>query len=318
MALTGEAGGARNRKESIFSSVDGTVTAIREEETMSVRNIQQLGWGAIQEKLHGQGGDTILVPVGSCERHGNPFTPLGLDGMVTLSVVERAAHRADVVHTPLIPFGYAPHHMGRVNEGTGTVSLSVETYRRVLLDIGQSLIYHGFNKLVFVSFHSFNVTNAEEVLFALRHRTGAFVAFYGGRETPEAQEILGCPPDQMAGDLEASLALALLTPEAAGRPEDYARTFTVHAPKWLGPAFVKRPGTGMAVGFQGAENIWIAMEDYEFVDPPARVDERPSMASREKGLRLLDALAEHLSAFVLEVKKLDITARNREFPDRVR
>jgi creatinine amidohydrolase len=294
------------------------MTTHRKGNAKPVNNLQELGWGAVRERLKGDGCDTILVPVGSCERHGNPYTPLGLDGMVTLSVVERAARRADVLHTPLMPFGYAPHHMGRVSEGTGTVSLTVETYRRVLYDIGRSLIYHGFNKLIFVSFHSFNVTNAEEVLFALRHRTGAFVAFYGGRETPEVQQILGCPPDQMAGDLEASLALALLEPEASGRPEDYGRTFTIHPPKWLGPAFSKRPGTGMAVGFQGAENIWIAMEDYEFVDPPAGGEERSSLATRAKGLQLLDALAEHLAGFVLEVKKLDITVANRDFPDRVR
>lgn len=283
-----------------------------------ILNLQTLGWWAVREKLKTEGGDTILIPVGSCERHGNPYTPLGLDGMVTKSVVERAARRADVLHTPVMPFGYTPHHMGKANEGTGTISLAVETYRRLLLDIGRSLIFHGFNKIIFVSFHSFNVTNAEEVLFALRNRTGAFVAFYGGRETPEAQRILECPEDQIAGDLEASMALALLDPEEAGRPEDYARTFTIHAPKWLGPAFSKRPGTGMALGFQGQENIWIAMEDYEFVDPPAGAEERPSLASRAKGLKLLDALAEHLAAFVLEVKKLAITAENRDFPDRVR
>lgn len=283
-----------------------------------ILNIQKLGWRAVREKLKTEGGDTILIPVGSCERHGNPHTPLGLDGMVTMSVVERAARRADVLYAPVIPFGYTPHHMGKVNEGTGTVSLSVETYRRVLMDVGRSLIFHGFNKLIFVSFHSFNVTNAEEVLFALRNRTGAFAAFYGGRETPEVQRILECPEDQLAGDLEASMALALLGPDEAGRPEDYAQTFTIHAPKWLGPAFSKRPGTGMAVGFQGEENIWIAMEDYEFVDPPAGGEERVSRASRAKGLKLLDALAEHLAAFVLEVKKLAVTAQNRDFPDRVR
>ncbi len=288
------------------------------EEVGPVLNIQKLGWWAVREKLKTEGGDTILIPVGSCERHGNPYTPLGLDGMVTKSVVERAARQADVLHTPVMPFGYTPHHMGKANEGTGTISLAVETYRRLLLDIGRSLIFHGFNKIIFVSFHSFNVTNAEEVLFALRNRTGAFAAFYGGRETPEAQRILECPEDQMAGDLEASMTLALLDPEEAGRPEDYARTLTIHAPKWLGPAFSKRPGTGMALGFQGQENIWIAMEDYEFVDPPAGAEERPSQASRDKGLKLLDALSGHLAAFVLEVKKLAITAENRDFPDRVR
>ena len=74
----------------------------------------------------------------------------------------------------------------------------------------------------------------------------------------------------------------------------------------------------MAVGFQGEENIWVAMEDYEFVEPPGKERERASLASREKGVRVLDALAEHLALFVLEVKKLAITAENRDFPDRVR
>lgn len=74
----------------------------------------------------------------------------------------------------------------------------------------------------------------------------------------------------------------------------------------------------MAVGFQGEENIWVAMEDYEFVEPPGEERERASLASREKGVRVLDALAEHLALFVLEVKKLAITAEHRDFPDRVR
>jgi hypothetical protein len=68
-----------------------------------ILNIQKLGWGAVREKLKTEGGDTILIPVGSCERHGNPYTPLGLDGMVTKSVVERATRQADVLHTPVMP-----------------------------------------------------------------------------------------------------------------------------------------------------------------------------------------------------------------------
>src|SRR6516165_3752819 len=119
-------------------------------------NIQYLGSGDIHKRIEG-GDDTILIPIGSCERHGNPFTPLGLDGVVTYGLVEHAAQKADVLHTPLMPFGYAPHHMGRPGEGWGTVSLRADTYRCLLEDIGRSLIYQGFNKLIMVSFHSFNV-----------------------------------------------------------------------------------------------------------------------------------------------------------------
>ena len=140
------------------------------------RNIQELGAGTVRGQLAAC-ARTILIPIGSCERHGNPYTPLGLDGIVTAAVVERAARAAEVLHTPLMPFGYAPHHVGRPEEGHGTVTLRAETYRRMLEDIGRSLIYQGFDKLVFVSFHSFNVDCGQEVLFSLRHKTGCWQHF---------------------------------------------------------------------------------------------------------------------------------------------
>jgi creatinine amidohydrolase len=37
--------------------------------------------------------------------------------------------------------------MQEMGNGTGTITLSGETYRRVLYDIGKSLIFHGFNKV---------------------------------------------------------------------------------------------------------------------------------------------------------------------------
>lgn len=158
-----------------------------------ILNIQHLGSGEIKKRIK-EGCDTILIPMGSCERHGNPYTPIGLDGLVSGAVVERAAHETDVLYTPLMPFGYAPEHFGRIGEGCGTVSFRSETYRWILEDISRCLIYHGFNKLIFVSLHSSNVTVAEEVLFSIRTKTGAFVAFYGGRENKKALEILGSSP----------------------------------------------------------------------------------------------------------------------------
>lgn len=281
-----------------------------------VLNIQELGAGDIQKKIQ-EGCDTILVPIGSCEQHGNPYTPLGLDGLVSFAVVELAAKKADVLYTPLMPFGYAPHHMGRVGEGSGTVCLTVETYRRVLEDIGRSLIYHGFNKIIFVSFHSFNVTNAEEVLFSLRFKTGAFVAFYGGRETRAVREILESTPERLASDFEAAMAMALME-EKFNTKEYLSHSYNVHAPEWLGPAFSKRAGTGMAVRFQGAENIFLGMDDFEFVSPVAHGESLPSQTTPEKGRKILEELSDHLAAFVEEVKKLKIDVRSRDFPERAR
>jgi len=279
-------------------------------------NLQELGAGGIQRLLR-NGCDTVLVPIGSCERHGNPFTPLGLDGLITEAVTARAARKAQVLVSPLLPFGYAPHHMGRAGEGCGTITLRVETYRRLLEDIARSLIYHGFNKIIFVSFHSFNVTKAEEVLLSLRHRTGAFVAFYGGRESDRAREILGSPPERLASDFEAALAMALLG-KSFTRRQYLAHSYQVHAPTWLGPAFSKRAGTGMAVAFENAENITLGMDDFEFVKPLAHAVPARSKATPEKGRRLLDELSDHLAAFARQARKIDVTVGRRDFSDRAR
>jgi creatinine amidohydrolase len=282
----------------------------------TILNIQELGAGDLQKRIQA-GANTVLIPIGSCERHGNPYTPLGLDGLVTLAVVERAARKAGVLHTPLMPFGYTPHHMGRPDEGCGTVTLRAETYRRVLEDVGRSLIYHGFDKLVFVSFHSFNVAHAEEVLFSLRFKTGAFAAFYGGRETPAARDILGSSDERLASDVEAAMLMALLGEDVDSR-EYLSRSYEVHAPAWLGPAFSKRAGTGMALSFEGAENISVGMDDFEFVRPTAHGAPLPSAATPEKGRELLDRLSEHLASFVERLKAIKVEVRNREFPDRAR
>ncbi len=282
----------------------------------TTRGFQELGSGRVQQLLRA-GSDAVLVPIGSCERHGNPFTPLGLDGLISDAVAVRAARKASVMVTPLLPFGYAPHHMGRVGEGSGTVTLRVETYRRLLEDIARSLIHHGFNKIIFVSFHSYNVANAEEVLLSLRHKTGAFMVFYGGRESHRAQEILGSAPDRLASDFEAALAMALLGEKFTSR-KYLAHSYRVHAPTWLGPAFSKRAGTGLAVSFQESENIVVGMDDFEYVKPVARGRPAASRATAEKGRRLLDELSNHLAGFVEEIKAVKVDVRQRDFVDRTR
>jgi creatinine amidohydrolase len=278
-------------------------------------NLEELGPEAMRSRVHA-GNDTVLIPIGSCERHGNPYTPLGLDGIIVRAVVERAAAKADVVHTPLMPFGYAPMHVGQVGDGCGAVSIKAETFRRLLEDIGHSLIYQGFSRLVFVTLHGPNVACGEEVLFSLRFKTGAFAAFYAGRESSAIDEIFDSPPARLTSDVEASMVMALMG--GTFKSTEYlAESYDIHAPAWLGPRFTKRSGTGMAVGFEGAENIHLGMNDFEYT---RRVDEPPppSEASAERGERLLDSLADHLAAFAEQIKALPVEVTHRDFPDRAR
>jgi creatinine amidohydrolase len=281
-----------------------------------VVDLSALGPADVRARL-ADGLDTVLIPLGCLERHGNPHTPLGLDGIIVTAVVERAARMAGVVHTPLVPFGYAPMHVGPAGDGCGAVVLRAETFRRVLEDVGRSLVHQGFSRLLFVTLHGPNVDAAEEVLFSLRFRTGALVVCYGGRESPAMTEIFeASPPERLTSDVEASMAMALVGGEFHSQ-EYLRRSYEIHAPAWLGPSFSKVSGMGTAVAFQGAPNIHVGLNDYEYTSR-IREDLPPSHASAERGHRMLDALARHLGDFVAEARQLEVEVTHRDFPERAR
>jgi creatinine amidohydrolase len=277
-------------------------------------NLEELGSGDVRRRLQA-GADTVLVPFGALERHGNPFTPLGLDGIIVRELVERAAHKADVLHTPLMPFGWAPMHLGTPGDGFGAVTIRSETFRHLLDDVARSLIFQGFDKVLFCTLHGPNLDVCEDVLYSLRIETGAFVAMYGGRESSAVDEIFDSPPARLTSDVECSMAMALV----GGFPssEYLARSYDISPPAFLGDAFAKTSGMGSTLTFEGASNVHVGLDDSEYTrraveDPP------PSMANADRGEKLLDALSDHLASFAREVTAMKVDVHQRDWPQRAR
>jgi creatinine amidohydrolase len=277
-------------------------------------NLEELGRGDASKRIE-SGTDTVLVPLGSLERHGNPFTPLGLDGIIVRTMVERAARKADVVHTPLMPFGWAPMHIGLAGEGCGAVTLRSETFRSVIEDVARSLVFQGFDKVVFATLHGPNVEVAEDVLYSLRYETGALVALYGGRESSDVQEIFMSPPARLTSDMECSMAMALVGPFES---EEYlARSYDIHSPDWFGEAVSKISGMGSALSFEGAPNIHVGLDDSEYTRKAVERPE-PSQAAPERGEELLDSLSDHLARFCEHLKGIEVEVHTRDWPERAR
>jgi len=248
-------------------------------------NLYDVSYTEVAEML--KKTDTILIPMGSLEKHG-AHDPLSTDLITTEHVVEQAASKAEVPYLPTMPFGYSPHHMGRVGEGTGTVTFSGETYRRIIYEITKSLIYHGFNKMIFVSHHGSNVKVIDDILRRLYYETGCFVCWY---KTPTERtysvlgDIIEGPPEETpgwhAGELETSTVMA------------------------YGAATVE---------FKGVETIWVPMEHHDYCDNA--VIGNPFRATAEKGKKYFDLVSDHLAAFVKEAEKFKIKIKNRDFPNR--
>ncbi len=102
-------------------------------------------------------GTVLILPVGSTEQHG-PALPICTDDYMALRWAEDAAQKAcdeysiKVLVMPGIHYGYARHHM----EFPGTITLSSETLQRVVYEVSDSALEHGFRKLVILNVHGGN------------------------------------------------------------------------------------------------------------------------------------------------------------------
>lgn len=279
-------------------------------------NMLSLSFAEVAERLKEKDQDTVLISLGSTEKHG-AHIPLGTDSYVTMEVVKRTAEAADILYTPLMPFGYSPHHMGRHLEGAGTITLRAETYRNIMHDVGRSLIFHGFKRLIFVSHHGSNVKPIDEVLRQLRYDTNAYISYYKTpteRDASFLNDIFENPPEETPGWHSSELETSALM--AAGEElvhMDRAVEDRAHVPAYMTDKFSKSDGTA-TVKFLGSENIWVPMDHHEYCD--TAVIGNPFRSTREKGLRMLDRMSEHLTAYVQEVRKFPVETTDTDYPGR--
>jgi len=279
-------------------------------------NIAEMGYEEVRD--HFKANDAVLIPMGSNEKHGAHCTHQ-TDTITTMGIVGRAAPLCDTLHTPIIPVGYSPHHMGRMGEGTGTLTFSAPTFRAIVYDLAMSMIYHGWNKLIFVSHHGSNVKPIDEVMRRIRYETGCFVCWY---KTPTERDysivgdIMEGPPEETpgwhAGEMETSTVWAW---DETLLDMDRAKEDRTHAPAWMGDKFRKKDGSA-TVEFMGSENIIVPMEHHEYSDWATIGN--PFRGTKEKGIRYFEQSAKALAAFVDETKKFDVKVpdEKRHFTNR--
>jgi creatinine amidohydrolase len=177
-----------------------------------------------REELHTAAPESLAVlPIGATEQHG-PHLPTGTDVFAVEAVAREAAAQlpgdVPVIVTPTLPFGSSHHHF----VFGATLSLSTETYYRVLCDLVESLIKDGFTRIFLINGHGGNHELAELAArdMALRHPARVAAGSYwkvAWKELVAAGAHRGRLLPGHAGDFESSMMLAVrpdLVP--AGRP----------------------------------------------------------------------------------------------------
>jgi len=223
-----------------------------------------------------------VLPVGATEQHG-PHLPVGTDAFgveyVAREAAKAVAGRIPIVVTPTLPFGSSHHHL----PFGGTMSLSTETYYRVVSELAGSLIAGGFRRIFILNGHGGNSELIQLVArdLALTHQAHLAAASYW---TVAWDALVALDAHQggrlpgHAGAFETSLILAL-RPELVPSPLPHREGAASPTPK-PAPAYrLERHGFWQEIG--------------GFTDSPDR-------ASAERGRAYLGAIVAEIGKALIE------------------
>ncbi len=149
----------------------------------------------------------VILPAGSVEQHG-PHLPTGTDTFAAHAIAHAVAERMDGLVLPGGPLGVTPLHMAY----EGTISLSPDTYLRLVTDTCASTARHGARELLILNWHEGNIPTLALAADAIHRQAGMTVVTV--QACYVAEEMFGAEFNGLThgGEIEA---LAVL----AGRPE---------------------------------------------------------------------------------------------------
>lgn len=247
---------------------------------------QHYTWVEIKEVA--KRNPVVVIPVGSVEDHG-PHLPLDTDNFLIWSICEEAARRAsgDILLMPLIPYGFETHHM----DFPGTIDIHMEHMLHFVLDVTKSVAHHGFDRILLADGHGSNMPILDLVARRTILETNALCAPFLWPSLA-LKEIRGVRESGRGGmshacELETSVYLHL----------DHERVQMDKAQKEM-----EQPAS---------DYIWsdllnpgpVRMMDVWTRFSKSGVNGDPTLATREKGRIIFEAVVENFVKFAREFRQ---------------
>ncbi|HPJ39037.1 MAG TPA: creatininase family protein [Spirochaetota bacterium] len=134
--------------------------------------LQEMTWPDVKAYL--QRCDMVIIPLGSIEQHG-PHLPLGTDTYEAYEMSKLISAKTGVVVAKILSVGYSESHMGF----PGTITITQETMERVLKETVESLIRHGFRRILFFNYHGGNNLTQTRLVAHINRTTPATAVAIG-------------------------------------------------------------------------------------------------------------------------------------------
>lgn len=266
--------------------------------------LHELTWPDIEQYLKSQ--DVVMVPIGATEQHGR-HTPLLVDTAWASDVSAAVARKEKVLVAPPMHFGWSPHHLSY----PGGITLRPETLTQVAVDIGESLISHGFRKIVFVNGNRVaNLPPLQIAMAKLRFTTGAYVAIIDTHliARKEVCEAAGNARDAShhAGNVETSFMLhahpeLVKVDEIMTLPDHPLSAFASNTP--MDPPFDQNVAFNQPTA-----------EEFRKRTGGHGTYSNPATATAEIGKAVLDVTINRAAEFIAHVKTLDVHCERCPIP----
>ncbi len=244
-----------------------------------------LAWPEVEKVI--QDEKVVLLPLGSLEQHG-PHLPIDIDTVAAYEVCKRIAKKIpDIAVTmPPIYYTHAEISMGF----PGTIDIQPTHFIDYLYDVCESLVKHGFKRIVMVSGHGINPPFMQIVSMMITSRYPAICsgAAYFDFAKPEVRKIV--EHGAHAGEFETSMLLAL-------KPENVDMSKAVR--DW-----------NIYMGLKSSKYAYRNFIDRSpifFIDHLSRFSATgiigdPTKATKEKGQKLIKVIVDDMVEYVKEFR----------------
>jgi creatinine amidohydrolase len=255
---------------------------------------EEFTWPEI--KVAVSGNRVCVLAVGTIEQHG-PHLPLVTDVLTASEMSRLAVERIpnEAVLLPPVFYAFNEHHM----DFPGTIAVAGETFINYVTDIGRSLAHHGFRKILLVNGHGSNVPFLDVAARNITNQTPAvcaMVPWWNLVPRPLLKELRESEfPGGMAHGCELETSVLLYLRGDLVQMELAEKDINFQASEY----FYWDLESGSPVYFQ---------EWFSRYSKTGTVGD-PTKATREKGRRFVEAVADRLVAVIREFRVREIRSR---------